>query len=208
MDTDFDEKELEAFLGELKAAPQRKVGADFTRNVMLEVAGIERRRKLKSWFTIAASISLFCALESICRSSSVFEGVEVVASKQRADGYFSDNSSAPYLQAFAVKALADSEKCSSAFERAVSALTLTQNAEGGWSSASLSVRNVLALSIATSRGVKGAKTAYRKGLKYLRKQGLVEMTLDEFTSQAREAAARLYASGDIDSARIVAMAAK
>ena len=43
---------------------------------------------------------------------------------------------------------------------------------------------------------------------YLRKQGLVEMTLDEFTSQAREAAARLYASGDIDSARIVAMAAK
>lgn len=208
MDTVFEEKEFEAFARGLKSASQRKVGEDFTRNVMLEIAGTERRRKLKSYLAIAAGFFLFCALASMCRSSSVLEGMEVVVSKQRADGYFTGNSSAPYVQAFAVKALADSEKNSPAFERAVSALTLTQNAEGGWNGASLSVRNVLALSIAASRGIKDARIAYRKGLKYLRKQGLVEMTLDEFISQAREASARLYASGDIDSARIVAMAAK
>jgi hypothetical protein len=207
MDTVFDEKDFESFTKELKAAPQQKVDKNFTRNVMLEVASFERRRKLKTWFAIAAGLSIFCALSSMYRASS-FEGVSEVASKQLSDGYFTNNSSAQYIQAFAVKALAEGEKNSPAFEKAVSALADTQNAEGGWNGAALSARNVLALSLAASRGIKEAQVAYRKGLKYLRKQGIVEMTLDEFTSQAREAAIRLYASGDAQSARIVAIAAK
>jgi hypothetical protein len=136
------------------------------------------------------------------------EDVRLIAQKQRSNGYFSDASSAAYIQAFAVKALAGEEGVSPALEKAVSALASSQNAEGGWRGDSLSARNVLALSFAASRGVKEAQKAYRKGLKYLRKQGLVEMSLDEFTAQAKEAAMRLYSGGDIESARIVAMAAK
>lgn len=208
MDTVFDEKEFESFAKALKAAPQRKVGEDFTRGVMLKVAVAERRRKFKMWFSMAASVAVVCAFSSVFRVETSAEEVKDISGKQRADGFFADNSSAPYIQAFAVKALAGDQTVSPALEKAVSALAVSQNAEGGWSNISLSARNVLALSFAASRGVKEAKAAYRKGLKYLRKQGAVEMTLDEFTAQAKEAASRLYASGDADSARIVAMAAK
>ena len=208
MDTVFDEKEFESFARALKEAPQRKAGKDFTLKVMMKINAIERRRKAKTWLAAAASIAACCSLFSMYKAAPSGEGARSISSKQLPGGYFVSGSTAPYLQAFAVKALANEKTPSPELEKAVAALARSQNAEGGWSDAALSARNVLALSAAASRGIAKARIAYRKGLKYLRKNGLGEMSVDEFAMQAKDAEMRLIASGNIDAARMVAMSAR
>jgi len=117
---------------------------------------------------------------------------ERLVSCQRADGSFSSSTAAPYVQAFAVTVLSrDPASNRTALEQAVGALVRTQNEEGGWANARLSAQNVAALAAATRAGVDMAMPAYRRGRRYLRMHGIIEMTAADMAHAAREATARL-----------------
>ena len=76
------------------------------------------------------------------------------------------------------------------------AITRTQNADGGWANAELSARNVEALRVAADAGVAGAMRAYKKGLRYLRVNGIGEMTKADFALAAQDAARRVNSSDE------------
>ena len=193
--------ELGAFVASLQHAPTRSVAPDFTARVMACVQAEEARPRWRAWLgpstllPLAACLAVCFALAGLFRSSpSTYSTAHLVAC-QRADGLFSESSAAPYLQAFAVTALAKEPRDhAAALTSAVSALVRDQNAEGGWANAELSAQNVVALRIASQAGIAAAAPAYKRGLRYLRMHGIGEWSAADFARAAQTALARVGAS--------------
>ena len=199
------DEELMAFADALRASPTVRTSEDFTASVMAAVHTERSRMRSRPpiwrspWLgvPIAACFALLLALGSVlARSTSAWTPARLAACQQ-ADGSFSRSSAAPYVQAFAVAALAANPSAATeALNTAVSALVRDQTAEGGWANAAISVRNVAALHDAAVVGVEGAQRAYRRGLRYLRLNGIREMSPADLVREAKETRARLDASVD------------
>lgn len=199
--------DLRALVGVLCAAPLARTSDTFTASVMAAVRA-ERASvahasrwgglRLVPVLSIAACLALLIALGALLlHPSPVGTTTANLVACQRADGTFSSSSAAPYVQAFAVTALArDSAAAPTALAAAVGALVRDQNAEGGWSSAALSARNVVALREAANVGAAGARGAYKRGLRYLRTHGIGEISSADLVHEAKVASARLDASAD------------
>ena len=210
--------DLRAFVASLRAAPQARVRNSFAAGVMAAVEAEARRgalaRSLRGLLRPAVLFPLAACLVALLAVSSIFFrpvpkfSLEKLVACQRADGSFSSSTAAPYVQAYAVTALAkDPSADRVALQQAVVALVREQNAEGGWANASLSARNVAALAAASEAGVEVAVRAYRRGVRYLRMHGIGEMSAADLSRDARSAAARLSAS-DLGVACSVALAAR
>ena len=206
--------DLRTFVSSLRAAPQAHVRDGFAADVMAAIAADTRRawpRKLfrpAVWFPLAACLVALLAVASIFFRPVPRFSLEKLVACQRADGSFSSSTAAPYVQAYAVTALAkDPSADRAALQQAVAAIVREQNAEGGWANASLSARNVAALAAASEAGVDVAVRAYRRGVRYLRMHGIGEMSAADLSRDARSAAARLSAS-DLGVACSVALAAR
>ncbi len=211
--------ELRAVVARLRAAPQLCTSPAFTANVMSAIrAGADCPQSAAAlvgpvvlnrprlWWRrmspigLAASLVVFLSLGVLFlrapRHSAAWSTTELV-SCQRADGTFSTSSAAPYVQAFAVTALAkDPAKAAGSLDSAVGALMRDQNAEGGWANPSLSACNVVALRQAAEAGVAGALRAYRRGRRYLQTHGIGELSAADLVREAKDAFARLDASAD------------
>ena len=210
--------DLRAFVASLRAAPQARVRNSFAAGVMAAVEAEARRgalaRSLRGLLRPAVLFPLAACLVALLAVSSIFFrpvpkfSLEKLVACQRADGSFSSSTAAPYVQAYAVTALAkDPSADRAALQQAVAAIVREQNAEGGWANASLSARNVAALAAASEAGVDVAVRAYRRGVRYLRMHGIGEMSAADLSRDARSAAARLPAS-DLGIACSVALAAR
>ena len=197
--------EMRAFVASLRAVPTVRTSEDFTASVMAAIHAEKPRTRPRSpiwrspWLgvSIAACFALLLALGSVfVRPSSVWTPARLAACQQ-ADGSFSRSSAAPYVQAFAVAALAaDPSAAADTLKAAVTAILRDQTAEGGWANAAISARNVAALHAAVVAGVDGAPRAYRRGLRYLRLNGIREMSPADLVREARETYVRLDASAD------------
>jgi len=184
-----------------KAAGSR-VSSGFTARVMAEVAVSERRARVRrvGWWTAAAAamVALFAVhgLTSGARPAS--DGLGRLVASQRADGTFCESSAASYVQAYAVQALADSrdERARAALESAVAALVRSQSGEGGWSSGVQSSYNVAALAAAEAAGVESARIPLRRGLRYLRANGISECPAGALGKAAAEALDRMADGSD------------
>lgn len=210
--------DLRAFVASLRAAPQARVRDGFVAGVMAAVEADARRGafacSLRGLLRPAALFPLAACLVALLAVASIFFrpvpkfSLEKLVACQRADGSFSSSTAAPYVQAYAVTALAkDPSADRAALQQAVVALVREQNAEGGWANASLSARNVAALAAAAEAGVDVAVRAYRRGVRYLRMHGIGEMSASDLSRDARSAAARLPGS-DLGVACSVALAAR
>ena len=192
--------------GAMAAALGRAAGArassGFTVRVMSEVAACERRRRARRacwWAAAAASLVAVFAIHGVVRrpaAQPVDAGLERLVASQRADGTFSGSSASSYVQAFAVQALADArdERVRPSLESAVAALVRSQSGEGGWSGDMQSSYNVAALAAAEAAGVESARIPRRRGLRYLRANGIDECP-DGVLGRAASAAIRRMASG-------------
>jgi len=205
---------LQDVVAALRAAPQARVPDGFAARVMAHLPGeggfVRARRR--SLLLLAAAASVAAALVFV---SLVFRPVPQkppvpgLAVCQRADGSFSSSSAAPYVQAFAVAALAkDPSSDRAALDMAVDTLVRTQDAAGGWGNAALSARNVAALGQAEAAGVARARVPRRRGLRYLRMNGINELSTAELVREAKDALARLGTSGDAGLVRSTALAAR
>jgi len=190
--------DMRAFVAFLRAAPQARVRDGFSADVMSAVEADARRPSMRKLFRPSVLFPLAaCLVAMLAFASLLFRPVpgfsrERLVSCQRADGSFSSSTAAPYVQAFAVTVLSrDPASNRTALEQAVGALVRTQNEEGGWANARLSAQNVAALAAATRAGVDMAMPAYRRGRRYLRMHGIIEMTAADMAHAAREATARL-----------------
>lgn len=190
--------DMRAFVASLRAAPQARVRDGFAADVMSAVEADVRRSSMRKLFRPSVLFPLAACLVAMLAFASLFfrpvPGVsrERLVSCQRADGSFSSSTAAPYVQAFAVTVLSrDPASNRTALEQAVGALVRTQNEEGGWANARLSAQNVAALAAATKAGVDMAMPAYRRGRRYLRMHGIIEMTATDITRAAQEATGRL-----------------
>lgn len=199
------DEELMALADALRAAPTVRTSEDFTASVMAAVRAerSQMRSRPPVWRSpwlgvpIAACFALLLALGSVFnRPSSTWTSARLAACQQT-DGTFSNSSAAPYVQAFAVAALAaDPSAAMDTLKAAVTAIVRDQTAEGGWANAAMSVRNVAALHEAAAVGVDGAQRAYRRGLRYLRLNGIREMSPADLVRAAQAMRARLDASAD------------
>ena len=201
----------------LRRAPQAHVSEDFAarvRSLLPHGGGSARVRPRWSAARVllAAAASLACAFVFVAflvrkpvppqepvlhLASSSRQADGPFPACQRADGSFSSSSAAPYVQAFAVTALAkDPSSDRAALDRAVDALVRTQGADGGWGNAALSARNVAALAQAEAAGVARAHAARRRGLRYLRMHGIGELSAADLARAAKDAFARLDKSCD------------
>lgn len=200
--------EMRDFVAALRAAPQARVSDGFASDVMASVRAERARGPLRAVFRRfdwASALPAAAALALLLGAAAVFlqrpaepawSTARLVAC-QRADGTFSATSAASYAQAFAVTALArDPAAHAAALDSAVGALVRGQNVEGGWGNADLSARNVVALRQAAEAGVDGARRAYRRGLRYLRLNGIVERSASDLVREAKDALARLDAASD------------
>lgn len=202
--------ELTSLVSSLRASQQACVSPDFTLRVMSRIA-VEGR----SWFQpstifpIAAGLVALLAFGTIFfRPVPAFSLSKLVAC-QRADGYFTASPAAPYVQAFAVTVLArDPSVCRPSLDQAVDALVRTQGASGGWENETLSEQNVAALAVAAEAGVIVARKAYKRGLRFLRSQGLNELSTSAFAEKAQKVLARLSPSDDPGLACCVALCAR
>lgn len=190
--------DMRAFVASLRAAPQARVRDGFAAGVMSAVKADVRRSSMRKLFRPSVLFPLAACLVAMLAFASLFfrpvPGVsrERLVSCQRADGSFSSSTAAPYVQAFAVTVLSrDPASNRTALEQAVGALVRTQNEEGGWANARLSAQNVAALAAATKAGVDMAMPAYRRGRRYLRMHGIIEMTATDIARAAQEATGRL-----------------
>ena len=191
--------EMRAFAESLRAAPQARVDDGFADRVMAAV-GAEKKPRAK-WrmpplgvvLGLAASLAVAAAYFFIHpeTSSSIRKArVELLVHCQRDDGTFSSSSAAQYMQSFAVAALAeDASTHAAALDAAVGAITRSQNADGGWA-------NVEALRVAADAGVAGAMRAYKRWLRYLRVNGIGEMTRADLALAAKDAAQRVNSSDE------------
>lgn len=212
--------DVRACVAVLRAAPQACTEPDFMARVRADVRA-ERvrtpRRGFLRRFDFAAAVPAAAGLAVLLSVGAVLLGrpaapvwstARLVAC-QRADGTFTASSAAPYVQAFAVTALArDPAGHTAALDSAVGALVREQSAEGGWANAAVSARNVAALRQAAEAGVAGARRAYRRGVRYLQSNGIGERTPDDLVREAKAAWARLDASADRGLACCVALCAR
>lgn len=174
--------ELGALVARLRAAPAARVPDGFSSRVRAAVhasapQSFPRKFDIASALPLAAGLALLLGLGTILLrpSQDEFSPARLVAC-QRADGTFTATSAAPYVQAFAVTVLArEPATHGDALTSAVDALVRDQNAEGGWSNAALSARNVVALRQAADAGIASARRAYKRGLRYLRTHGIGEL---------------------------------
>ena len=189
----------------LRRAPQAHVAPGFAARVRSHLphkGGFVRVRSrwLSPSVLLAVAASLVCAFVFVvflANQPATSLPVVRLASCQRTDGSFTSSSAAPYVQAFAVTVLAkDPSANRAALDRAVDTLVRSQDADGGWGNAALSARNVAALAAASSVGVANAKAAYRRGLRYLRMNGIAELSAEELSREAKDALAKLGASCD------------
>ena len=204
----------------LRAAPQARVADGFTAGVLAAVRaerartprwGFLRRLDIAAAIPAAAGIVLLLGVGAalLGRPAAPAWSTARLVACQRPDGTFSAASASPYVQAFAVTALArDPAGHAAALGSAVDALVREQNVQGGWASASLSARNVAALRQAAEAGVSDAVRAYRRGLRYLRLNGIVERSASDLVREAGDALARLDASADSGLACSVALCAR
>ena len=206
--------DLRAFVASLRAAPQARVRDGFAAGVMAAIEAESRRASLRRWlrpsviFPLAACLVAMLAFASLLFRPVPTFSMEKLVSCQRADGSFSSSTAAPYVQAFAVTVLAkDPSADRAALEQAVGALVRTQNEAGGWANARLTARNVAALAAAAKAGVARAMPAYRRGRRYLRLHGIIEMSAADMMRDAKEAAGRLP-SADAGLACSVALASR
>ena len=198
LEKDLAGTDLRSFAASLQSAPQARVSDDFSAEVMSRVHSCARR-----WFSPEVLLPLAACLVAVCAFAALvfrpvprFTTMQLV-SCQRTDGSFSASSSAPYVQAFAVTVLAREPSANTAaLDAAVDALVRTQTADGGWANAPLSARNTAALAAASAAGVARARSAYRKALRYLRINGIDEMSAHDLAQEAKLAAARLGTSND------------
>ena len=212
----------------LRGAPQAHVPEGFSARVMARLphkGGFVRARWRSPSVLLAAAASIAAALVFV---SFLFrpapEGLSAPgpSADTRADGSISSSSASPrtdslhssssaalYVQAFAVVALAKNPSADrAALDRAVDTLVRTQDAAGGWGNATLSARNVAALAQAEAAGVLRARVPRRRGLRYLRMNGINELSTAELVREAKDALARLGASGDAGLVRSTALAAR
>ena len=210
------DEELMALADALRAAPAARTSEDFTSSVMAAVHAERSRMRSRPpiwrspWLGVplAACFALLLALGSVFNRPSPTWTSARLAACQQADGSFSSSSAAPYVQAFAVAALAaDPSASMDTLKAAVAAIVRDQTAEGGWANAALSVRNVAALREAAAVGVAGAQRAYRRGLRYLRLNGIREMSPADLVRAAQAMRARLEGSSDCGLACSVALCA-
>ena len=175
----------------LKAAPQARVSPGFAQGVMAAVhservtarAGFFRRLNAPAIFAAAAAIvallgaaALFMAPAPRFATAADFPGIGL------ADGSRPSPAVAPYVQAYAVRALAsDPSAPSDVLSRAVAEIARAQNADGGWGSPDLTARNVAALALAVRAGDEAAACAWKRGVRYLRAHGIAE-TDDPFAA--------------------------
>ena len=206
--------DLRAFVSSLRAAPQARVRDGFAVGVMAAIEADARRAWPRKLFRPAVLFPLAACLVALLAIASIFfrpvPGVsrEELVACQRADGSFSSTPAAPYVQAFAVTVLAkDPAANRAALDQAVGALLRTQNEAGGWANARLSAQNVAALAAATKAGVTRAMPAYRRGRRYLRMNGIIEMSAADMARDAQAAEKRLVGS-DPGLARSVTLAAR
>jgi len=181
-------------LADLLAAPQARVPEGFAARVMARVerdsAEAPHPRSQGTWFrwglSLAACLAVLLAagLMRARRGEVQGDAVASLVACQRPDGFFSASAAAPYVQAFAVKALA-SRGHTAALDAAVAGLVRTQNAEGGWAHGAVNTWNVAALEAAAALGVPDAARAYRRGCRYLRLHGLVALKAGDLVEAAR-----------------------
>ena len=199
----------------LRGAPQARMPEGFAARVMAHLpreGGFVRGWARSPAVMFAVAASLVAALVFV---SLVFRPVPQELSApglsacQRTDGSFSSSSAAPYVQAFAVVALAkETSTDRAALDLAVDTLVRTQGADGGWRNAALSARNVAALAQAEAAGVARARVSRRRGLRYLRMNGIGELSEVDLVREAKDALARLGASDDVGLVRSTALAAR
>lgn len=214
--------EMRAFVASLRTVPQARVSATFTSGVMAAVraggaTGRNGRRPVFAAFRPAWAWAVAASLVAVLAVGVLFHGpsssdmsvpgalpegeepsaLSSLVACQRADGTFSSSSASPYVQAFAVTALAKERvEAKDALKSAVGALVRGQRADGGWPNARLSACNVLALQTAVDAGVAEARPAYRRGLRYLHVQGIGELSLRDLVQEAKTVYARLGDSAD------------
>ena len=188
-----------------------RTGAGFTMRVMAEVAASERRARMRRygwWGAAAAALVAVFAIhglvpggKAVQAPSGAPDGIGMLLASQRADGTFSASSAASYVQAYAVQALADSRdvRARAALESAVAALVRSQSGEGGWRGDSLSSYNVAALAAAEAAGVESARIPLRRGLRYLRANGIGECPAGALGKAAAAALGRMACGGDFAS---------
>lgn len=186
-------------------------GTGFTMRVMADVAASERRARMRRygwWGAAAAALVAVFAIhglvpggKSVQAQPDALDGIGMLVASQRADGTFSASSAASYVQAYAVQALADSRdaRARAALESAVAALVRSQSGEGGWRSDSLSSYNVAALAAAEAAGVESARIPLRRGLRYLRANGISERPEGSLGKAAADALGRMACGGDFAS---------
>ena len=197
----------------LAASLGRAAGAGtspgFTARVMSEISLSERRRRIRRagwWAAAAAAVVAVFAVHGLTPGvkpapEPAVSGIDRLVASQRADGTFSISSAASYVQAFAVQALADSHdaRARAALESAVAALVRSQSGEGGWSSDMQSSYNVAALAAAEAAGVESARIPLRRGLRYLRANGISERPEGSLGKAAAAALKRMAAGSDFAS---------
>lgn len=164
-------------LARLRAAPEAELPEGFVRQVMAGVARIEARRKVFKRFAVAFAATAAAAALALALIPSA--AVETPSPVNGARGTVG-----AYRQAFAIGSLSGS-----ALESAVEGIVSSQDASGAWAHPRLTKCNVAALADAASRGSQNAKGAYKKGLRWLHANGMVELSREEFAREARMAVA-------------------
>ena len=199
----------------LRRAPQARVPEGFAARVMSRLprkGGFVRAKWLSPSVLLAVAASLVAAfvfVSLVFRPAPQDPSAPSLSACQRGDGSFSSSSAAPYVQAFAVAALAkDPSLDRAALDLAVDTLVRTQDAAGGWGNAALSARNVAALAQAEAAGVARASVPRRRGLRYLRMNGIGELSAAELVREAKDALARLGGVGDAGLVRSTALASR
>lgn len=175
--TDFGFDVDEDLIRRLRTAEEAELPDGFVSRVMDGVARFEARRRafrrMAAWFAVtAAAAALAIAL------------VPSAAIEQPADMGRTGGTVGAYRQAFALGSLSGSE-----LDSAVEGIVSSQDASGAWEHPRLTKCNVAALADAASRGSENAKGAYKKGLRWLHANGMVELSREEFAREARMAVA-------------------
>ena len=203
----------------LRRAPQARVPEGFAARVLAGLPRAGGSVRPRAWWrspsvrlaaaSVAAAVALAALVFRPAPPAPSARPDPTLSACQRTDGSFSDSSAAPYVQAFAVAVLAkDPASDRTALDRAVDTLVRTQDAAGGWGNAALSARNVAALGQAEAAGVARARVPRRRGLRYLRMNGIGELSASELVREAIDALARLGGSRDDGLVRSAALAAR
>lgn len=191
----------------LSKASGARTSQGFTMRVMAEIGQSERRARMRRagwWAAAAAALVAVFAVHGLVSGAkptapaAAPTAIERLLASQLADGTFGRSSAASYVQAYAVQALADSrdERARAALESAVAALVRSQSGEGGWKGDIESSCNVSALAAAEAAGVESAKIPRKRGLRYLRANGISERPEGSLGKAAAAALERMSGGGD------------